>query len=85
MKKALFTQVCDGITYERGKVYNDEEVAHLPATDFEDTNAVSETVIDSTNTAVEDVTVLDTEEEKKEEVITPENSEVVEDENKGTE
>lgn len=60
MKKALFTQVNDGITYERGKVYADEVVAHLPASDFEDTNEVAETVeviapvIDTTNDVVKD-------------------------------
>ena len=57
MKKALFTQVNDGVTYERGKVYADEVVAHLPASDFEDTNEVAETVeviapvVDTTNDA----------------------------------
>lgn len=46
MKKALFTQVNDGVTYERGKVYADEVVAHLPAGDFEDTtDEVTEEVV----------------------------------------
>lgn len=35
-KKAKFNSVCEGIIYEQGKVYADDAVKHLPASDFED-------------------------------------------------
>lgn len=35
-KKALFNISCDGISYERGKIYAAKDVAHLDPNDFED-------------------------------------------------
>jgi len=70
-KKALFNFSTDGVLYEKGKVYSDEEVAHIDQSNFE--GAVAEETSDngeigeiSNNETI--APELDTEEKKKEEV-----------------
>lgn len=43
-KKAKYNIVCGGENFEQGKIYDDAQVAHLDPNDFEDTDAVAETV-----------------------------------------
>jgi len=66
MKKALYTIVSEGITYEKGGIYSDEEVKHLDPTDFEDTDETSTVVADQ---KLEEVKDLDTEDKKEEEIV----------------
>jgi hypothetical protein len=35
MKKAITNVFCDGVLYEKGKVFNEGDVAHLDQNDFE--------------------------------------------------
>ena len=50
MKKALTNVSCDGVLYEKGKVYSDAEVAHIDQSDFQDVGGeVSENTADQSN------------------------------------
>lgn len=76
MKKAKYTIVSDGVTYEKGGVYSDEEVKHLDPTDFEDTEETATVVADQKIEEVKDLDTEEKEEVKEEEIV---------DDNKGDE
>lgn len=84
-KKALFTFVTDGITYERGSIHDAKDVKHLDKTNFEDSDEVVEKKeeaakpkIDTAGTDEldsskkdEDLDSTKKDEEKKEEEVKP--------------
>lgn len=74
MKKAIFNVFCDGVTYEKGKIYADEAVAHVDATDFVD---VDEAGVVSETVSSEEV-VIDSEKKESTADILETNAEVVE-------
>lgn len=84
-KKALFNFISDGVTYEKGKIYSADAVAHLDQTNFEDTDgAPNATVENQEEVATNEVASTTTSDEdgvgeKKEGVVVSHNS----DDNKG--
>ena len=92
-KKAKYNIVCGGDTFEQGKVYDDAQVAHLDPNDFEDAEAVAETVADApkdevvadenADTEKKEVSSSDTQETSTDDVVESEDgSEVLEKSNK---